>query len=96
MIPCVERRFPAGRCKPRKRDWHPWQSGIGADLREDLQRRKALDARTELLLHGGARGPNAGLHHSVDSGNDGIEGIDLIEMKPQQEARLRCHTTSAP
>src|SRR6516164_5928234 len=39
---------------------------------------------TELLLHGGAKGPG-GRYFLVDSGNGGIEGVDLIEMQPQQQ-----------
>jgi hypothetical protein len=37
---------------------------------------------------GGAKGLQAFLHLRVDRGHGGSEGIDLIEMKAQQEAML--------
>jgi hypothetical protein len=54
---------------------------VGADLGEDLQRSKALDAwhRTH-LLDGAAKGLKGGLHLPVESGNGGIDGVDLIEV----------------
>src|SRR5215467_11508119 len=46
------------------------------------------------LFDGGAKGHNGGLHLPVDSGNGSIEGVDLIEMKTQEEAMLRRHAAA--
>ena len=68
---------------------------VGADLGEDLHRSKGLDARRRThLLDGGAKGPNADLHLPVDLGNRGIEYVDLVEVKPQQEAMVPCHAAT--
>jgi hypothetical protein len=62
---------------------------IGADLCEDLQRSEVLDARHRThLLDGRAKGRNGYRHLLVDFADCGIEGIDLIEVKAQQEAVL--------
>jgi hypothetical protein len=42
----------------------------------------------------GAKGPKVRLHLRVDRGHGGIESVDLIEMKAQQEAMVLCHVAA--
>src|SRR5262245_41031877 len=68
---------------------------VNADLGNDRSCCQRLDAGGgHYLFDGGAKGRNGGLHLPVDPGNCRIEGVDLIEMKPQQEAMLRCHAAA--
>ena len=70
---------------------------VGPDLGKDRSRCQRLDAGGgHYLFDGGAKGGNGGLQLLVDSGNGGIEGVDLIEMQPQQQTVLRRHATSVP
>src|SRR5262249_54068900 len=68
---------------------------ISTDLREDLHCGKGLDARHgPHLLDGGTKGRKPGLHLLVDFVDGSIEGVDLIEVKTQNEAVLAGHTAT--
>jgi hypothetical protein len=68
---------------------------VDTDLGEDRSRAEILDARDrDYLFDGGAKGRNAGLHLLVDIGDGGIEGVDLLEMKAQQEAMVPGHAAA--
>ena len=68
---------------------------VNSDLGKNCLCSQGLDARNgSYLFDGGAKGRNGGLHLLVDSGNGGIEGVDLIEMKAQEEAMLRRHAAA--
>ena len=54
---------------------------------------EVLDAR-DRLLDCGAKGPKVCLHSRVERGRSGIESIDLIEIKAQQEAMVLRHAAA--
>jgi len=65
------------------------------DLGDNDPCTEVLDTRDRAyLLNGGAKGRKGGLHLPVDFGNCRIEGIDLIEVKAQQEAVSLGHTAA--
>ena len=56
---------------------------------------EVLDARDRYYeLDCGAKGPKVRLHLRVDRGHGGIESVDLIEMKAQQEAMVLRHAAA--
>ena len=62
---------------------------VDADLGDDDVGAKVLDARDRYyLLDCGTKGPKVRLHLRVERGHSGIESVDLIEMKAQQEAMV--------
>ena len=62
---------------------------VDADLGDDDVSAEVLDARDRYyLLDCGAKGPKICLHLCVNRGHSGIESIDLIEMKVQEEAMV--------
>ena len=62
---------------------------VDADLGDDDVGAKVLDARDRYyLVDCGTKGPKVRLHLRVERGHSGIESVDLIEMKAQQEAMV--------
>jgi hypothetical protein len=56
---------------------------------------EVLDARDRYYeLDCGAKGPKVRLHLRVDRRHSGIESVDLIEMKAQQEAMVLRHAAA--
>ena len=59
---------------------------VDSDLGDDDVGAEVLDARDRnYQLDGGAKGPKVRLHLRVERRHSGIESVDLIEMKAQQE-----------
>jgi hypothetical protein len=56
---------------------------------------EVLDARDRYyLLDCGAKGSKVRLHLRIDRGHSGIESLDLVEMKAQQEAMVLRHAAA--
>jgi hypothetical protein len=62
---------------------------VDPDFGDDDVGAEVLDARDRCCeVDCGAKGPNVSLHLCVDRRHCGIESVDLIEMKAQQEAMV--------
>jgi hypothetical protein len=68
---------------------------VDPDLGDDDVSTEVLEAwDRHYLLDGGAKGPKVRRHLRVDRGHSGIESVDLIEMKAQQEAMVLPHAAT--
>ena len=68
---------------------------VDADFGDDDVSAEILDAwDRHQELNCGAKGPDVRLHLRVDRRHGGIESIDLIEMKAQQEAMVLGHAAA--
>ena len=68
---------------------------VDPDLGDDDVSAEALDTRNRHQeLDCGAKGPKVCLHLRVDRRHGGIESVDLVEMKAQQEAMVLGHATA--
>src|SRR3954469_10384655 len=68
---------------------------VDPDLGDDDLCAEVLDARDRHeLLDRGAKRPKVCLHLRVERGHSGIESVDLIEMKAQQEAMVLRRATA--
>ena len=61
----------------------------GPDLGDDDVRAEFTDSRNgDQLFDGVAKAGKASVHLLIDLGDAGIERIDLLQMKPEQETML--------
>jgi len=68
---------------------------LDADLGDDGLCAEVLDARNRHYeVDCGAKGPKVCRHLRVERGHGGIESVDLIEMKAQQEAMVLRHAAA--